>query len=603
MPGKINRAALTASITRVIFAFGDIIAAKAVGFLILFFLILTRFLGLDWGLPQPLHPDERNMAVAVQSLKCDLSRLSFDVDFFSQCLNPNFFAYGQFPLYLAYFLALGLKSLSHDQETFISFEEATLSLRIFSATASLLSSLVILKIVEMVTQKRMPFWSQLLIVFSPFLIQSAHFGTTESLLILFYSLLIYLGILILTRKISHKKFFFLSAVLLGLSLATKVSSLIFAFIPFLFILKREAAEKKERKKRFSSIGPVRKLGAFFIIAILSGVFTLLFSPHYLLSFEDFFSALSFETKVATGQLRVFYTQQFEGSLPVVFQMVKIFPFALGPIYIASLLRIFSLVKELLLNRKAVTITEKFLLYSFFVYFLPQSFLFVKWSRFMAPVLPVLLIFGVIYLQNIKIRRAIWPIFVLLTCLPGVIYLSIYLRPDVRFKASQWLFDNLSPNTVILTETGNVVDLPLSLPNSRTSRGGHLNYQLISFDFYHLDFDENLRKKLADILRRADYIIVPSRRVFANYTCLWPVKENLLDRIAYQPSRCQKLKDKFLALNDYYHRLFSGSLEFSLVREFRPLSFWFFDLNDEVAEETWSVFDHPVIRIYKKTSKS
>ena len=57
---------------------------------------------------------------------------------------------------------------------------------------------------------------------------------------------------------------------------------------------------------------------------------------------------------------------------------------------------------------------------------------------------------------------------------------------------------------------------------------------------------------------------------------------------------QILKQKYPILNKYYDDLFSGKLGFTKVAEFSA------GLNDEQAEETWTVFDHPVIRIYKKT---
>ena len=40
--------------------------------LLLLFLVLiyTRVVGLNWGLPYPMHPDERNMANAITSMTC-----------------------------------------------------------------------------------------------------------------------------------------------------------------------------------------------------------------------------------------------------------------------------------------------------------------------------------------------------------------------------------------------------------------------------------------------------------------------------------------------------------------------------------------------------
>ena len=50
-------------------------------------------------------------------------------------------------------------------------------------------------------------------------------------------------------------------------------------------------------------------------------------------------------------------------------------------------------------------------------------------------------------------------------------------------------------------------------------------------------------------------------------------------------------------NEYYEKLFSGELGFSKVAEFSS------GQNDEAAEETFTVFDHPVIRIFKKVKSS
>ena len=52
-------------------------------------------------------------------------------------------------------------------------------------------------------------------------------------------------------------------------------------------------------------------------------------------------------------------------------------------------------------------------------------------------------------------------------------------------------------------------------------------------------------------------------------------------------------------------LFNGRLGFEKIKQFSSypkLSFLRLNLEfpDEDAEETWSVFDHPVIRIFKKT---
>src|SRR3990167_495782 len=196
-------------------------------------LILTRFLSLTWGLPYPFHPDERNMANAIQQLSCN----SYDL---RNCLNPHFFAYGQLPLYLGYFGIYLLKFLDGDLGFPISFEEAAFSLRLISAAASLITVFFIYR-----TFKRIFFIEKnhlgkyllpLLFIFSPGLIQSAHFGTTESLLAMFFTWLIYESLLFINNKITIKHFLLISSIVSGLAIATKVSSLVFIATPMIAVL-------------------------------------------------------------------------------------------------------------------------------------------------------------------------------------------------------------------------------------------------------------------------------------------------------------------------------------------------------------------------------
>src|SRR3989338_1109129 len=116
-------------------------------------LIYTRFINLSWGFPYPMHPDERNMANAIQQLKCEIPiSNSQETNKFqiSQCLNPHFFAYGQFPLYTGYGIIHLMKFFDGDLGTPVSFEEAILSLRFISAIASVLNVFILIKLVNVI---------------------------------------------------------------------------------------------------------------------------------------------------------------------------------------------------------------------------------------------------------------------------------------------------------------------------------------------------------------------------------------------------------------------------------------------------------------------
>src|SRR3990170_7291423 len=118
-------------------------------FSLLAVLLYSRFVNLSWGLPYPMHPDERNMANSIQQLKCELRITNYELRI-NECMNPHFFAYGQFPLYLGYGIVMILKFFDGDLGMPISFEEAVLSLRVISAIASIINVIILLKLVQLI---------------------------------------------------------------------------------------------------------------------------------------------------------------------------------------------------------------------------------------------------------------------------------------------------------------------------------------------------------------------------------------------------------------------------------------------------------------------
>ncbi|MEK7110006.1 MAG: glycosyltransferase family 39 protein [Patescibacteria group bacterium] len=583
-----------------------VILIVVIWLLVIGLLVYSRFINLGWGFPYPMHPDERNMANAIQQLSCEFSSASWQTNF-QNCFNPRFFAYGQFPLYLGYLVTYFLKFFDGDLGFPIGFQEAAISLRIISAVASIISAIIIIKIIKVINKKEsylLSLISYLLIIFSPYAIQFAHFGTTESLLMLFYSLIIYLSMLTFERRTTDAVVWL--GLVSGLAVATKISSVLFLTVPvYVFIskIKYLLAQASQKSKTISKFKTFNLTLGF---ALCTLIFALVFSSHNFINFKDFISSVNYESDVALGKSLVFYTRQFFDTIPVWFQLTKVFPYVLGwPVFILGLI---GLIRANWRDKKI-----NLLRFAFLIYFIPSAVIYAKWSRFMAPVLPLMLILSILFLfklknwlfdnswinskfriQNSKVKVKSQKFFIfyflisfltfaflLLTCIvPGIAYLQVYQNPDVRFQASDWIYKNIPSNSYILSETANVVDIPLEVSSYKV----HQVYQVISFNFYDLDESLALQLELKDHLEKADYIFVPSRRIFANHS-----------------------KKKYPILNKYYEDLFSGKLGFEKVAEFEsfPKVCLPFDKNkclvfeDEQTEETWTVFDHPVIRIYKK----
>ena len=319
-----------------------------------------------------------------------------------------------------------------------------------------------------------------------------------------------------------------------------------------------------------------RVKSIVFLGFVTIIVAIVFSPHNIISFPEFINSMRYESSVALGSLRVFYTRQFTDSIPIIFQATNIFPYALGrPAFILFLIGFFVLPYHRKIN---------FLRLSFLLYFLPSAFAFTKWTRFMAPIFPLMLIIAMLVVQqtyefclntisNVKRKTKNEKLLLFAFCIllfviiyPGIRFLKVYQNEDVRFQASRWMYQNIPSGSTILSESGNVVDIPIDRETWNIERR---TYNVISFDFYDLDFNPARQKELSEVVKRADYIVIPSRRVFRSHD-----------------------KKQFPKVNDYYSRLFTGKLGFKQIAEFKVL-------DDESAEETWTVFDHPIVRIFKR----
>ncbi len=468
----------------------------------------TRFFGLNWDNSYYSHPDENNMATSLSQLT-------------STNLNPHFFAYGQFPLYLGYF-SLNLVNIPN------TFPNSIYILRFYSAIFSLLFLYFSFLLSKKINISSNIFLT--LLIFSPGLIQISHFGTTESFLSFVFITILYLLI-----KIYEKPkfiFFIYSALLSGLALATKITAIFFIWPVVLMGV---------YKKEFLST-------IFFIFA--TTLLFLIVSPYNWINFNEFLSSMRYETGVASGIIEVFYTRQFLNTTPYIFQFTKIFPYVLGlPTFIISLFGLIIFIK----NYSKKYIIWLLILLPVTCYFIYFGQLFVKWTRFMSPIFFIFPLFATIFISRLKHRHQL-----LVTgfcIIPGILFFSQYFLPNPRVMASNWINKNMPPNSTILSESGNVVDLKL-----------RPDINLINFDFYTLDSNYENKIELDNLLSTVDYILIPSRRVFKNQN------NNL-----------------FPYTKDYYQNIFSN--KYNLI--YQSLG------RDESAEETFTVFDFPTIRLYEK----
>ncbi len=528
---------------------------KILVLVVLLTLIFTRLYNLRWGLPFLFHPDENNMTYAISQLTCNLNKISF-INNLKDCFNPNFYAYGQFPLYLAKLLSNLFNSTS--------LQTYALSLRMISAFCSIISGIVLYRIIIKKTSFKWAYLSLVIYIFTPGLIQLSYFGTTESIIILLILVLINL-------RANHLS---LSALISGIGIATKVSFMPYSLIPLLFLWLKNGSVLL---KKYTFLQTLKYLLFMFLFAII-------FSPHNLINYNDFIRSLSYESGVAAGHILVFYTRQFLYTSPIIFQITNILSYSLG--FPLMILGVASFV-VLIIKRKFE--------YPLILTLLTIStvFLYVKWTRFISHTYPIFIILSVLLLFYLNKKFRLISYFIVFTLLLfqtifGIDFMKIYFKNDTRIEASNWINNSIKSKSNILTESANVLDIPIYNNNS---------FNIRSLFLYNIDSDQQLSNLTFKLLKTSDYVIVPSRRVFMNHTCYTSETGSIIRK---ENSNCLKKEIIYPKITKYYNTLFGPN--YKLVKTISPFlpnkNLFIFHQNSEKAEETWSVFDHPTIRIYK-----
>ena len=532
-------------------------------FLILIFIVcigaFLRFYKLDWAQGLFTHPDEYHIAASV-------NQLSFPTQ-----MHPHFFSYGTVTIYLIYFTQEIIKSLSSILNSQFLIPNSFLVGRFYSALFSTLTIFIVYKISKSFMKTQFSLLATLLVAITPGLIQQSHFATPESALTFF----LFGSLLFIIKFLKLKKIFYLiiASIFLGLALGVKVSSIVF-LLPLIVVIIIPSFKK-----------PLALIERIFLSLIIVFTTFVLAAPFVFIDYPAFRSNLDYEGSLVIGKIPVFYTRQFIDTVPVIFQIEKILPYALGPALlilgiIGLVFLIFNIIKKTKQSQAWPKIETIIILIAFLTLFISNAFLFAKWARFVAPTFPFFAIFAAYLLEQLtnKMRSLSYSLTIILllsTMLWTIAFFSIYTNPDIRITASDWLNSNTKAGSTFLVEGGNTIDIPL---------GG--NFQRMSLDFYPLEQDSLTRERIADALYSSDYFLVQSRRVFMNH---------------------QRLPDFYPRTAKLYDSLFNEKLGFRQIKEFHSypklsLLGLTIEFPDEKAEETWSVFDHPVIRIFKKNAQ-
>jgi hypothetical protein len=512
-------------------------------FFIFIFAAYLRFANLNWDQGLALHPDERNIAMAV-------SRLDWP-----EQNNPEFYAYNGLPLFLADISTQLISNVTNDAGWQSNLGKINLITRSYSALFSLISVFIFYLIAKKTFSKKTSLVVTFLAATTVTFIQHAHFGVTESLLVLELLILTWLSIQYIEK---HQRVVMLAmAIVFGLSFATKTSALPFAIIPLLSIF----LVYKFKFKAFLKI---------FTFFVYSFIFFYICSSNTFYNFQQFLNTMRYEQAIASGQQKIFYTMQFIDTIPYLFHL-KTLLWQSSPFFFLVAVYGFCL---LLKNLKKYRMLWPFFLFST-VYFLYIGAWYAKFNRYLMPVIPALILLtGITFdqLKNKQFKKILVALILITHSFWALSFMNIYQTEHSRITASHWIENNLADESVILHEERDE-RLPVIYSQNK-------NYQYSLLELYQIDSPEKINN-LSEQLSTADYLIIASQRLYRT-----------IPKSAEHPYT-----------RNYYRLLFAEELGYQKIMEFSAYPQLFgLEIKDNGVEETFKVFDHPKIYIFKNVDR-
>jgi YYY domain-containing protein len=469
-------------------------------------------------------------------------------------------------------------------------------------------------------------------------IQIAHFFIVESFLVTFIMGAVYFSVVLMQRP--RWWVAVAAGACLGLAVACKISVLPIALVIVAAVVLRAVYRKRTRRLGAEFGDPVgvspatteereRSFGGHLLggakYVLLAAVFSLLAfavgEPYVLWSFD--FSTLSSggldaliqsnpwsrrirgEQAVQSGLSPVPFTRQYIGTAPVVYQLEQMVFWGMGLVPgLMSVIGALAAFWQALRRRPA----EILLLSAGIPYFLTIATLLSKWMRYMLPLVPIFCILGAAFLVRgaiwsrkrfvarasadssrravrlVSLQRGVFPALIALSIgwafLWAVAFMNVYSQPHSRVQASEWIHDNVPREATLATEHWDY-GLPISLPprNGQDRSGYPTAFEMELYNFAQPDLE---LERIKTWLRRADYIIMSSNRLYGS-----------IPRLPWQ----------YPVQSKYYELLFAEKLGFvsANTTQVTPELFGI-AINDQPADESFTVYDHPRVDVFKKVSE-
>lgn len=580
--------------------------------LILFVIIvagaLLRLYNIQWDEGLLAHPDERSTIYYYAPTIHWPQDLKTALDPRRSPLNPLWnvesqerrsYTYGHFPLYVLAATANGLHELGlRAREMGLNPDTAETLVRanhppdlayvgrMLMALTDTASIYLLYLIARRLYGKKAGLLAAAFSAFTVLQIQLAHFFAVDPASATFVFLALYGSIRMAQDRTAGAAV--IAGLGAGLAVACKFSAAPIALAPVaaaLIAARRSPGERTRALRHLFIAGGV----ALFSFALTS--------PYVFLDFENFWQAVVTEQGgMVSGAGDWPFTRQYRGTLPYIYFIEQQVRWGMGwPLGLVAVAG-FAWVLIRALRRRALP--GEWIILSWIVpYFGLTGMFLAKFVRYMIPLTPLWVVFGAGMLANLQISKSAnqqsgkgtqftnlrisqFATVIIVVALVGAILWSlafvngVYGTEHTWITASKWIYAHAPDGSTICAEHWDD-ELPKGLPNqNRHSRG----YTVTSMPMYEEDTAQKY-DLIRSMLKRCDYVALATNRLYRSIP---------------------NLPERYPMSTRYYELLFAEKLGFEKAAEFEtpprlgPLVF-----HDQAADESFTVYDHPMPIIFRK----
>ena len=542
----------------------------------------VRFYGLGWGAPYyHFHIDEHFVFMGALAIRDD---------FFTAATSPKFFMYSPLPMYLLIGLMEINERIAHPLNLALKTDGITFMLlgRGISAALGTATIPLVYAIARQTGGQMAGVLAALLTAAGVLHLRDSHFFSVDVSLT-FFSILAWFFMLRMVQRGTRREYL-AAGVATGAALACKYSA---AFLlPITLVAHLCAPGRPTREAAWREWANWLVTGA--IPGAVAGVTFLLIDPFVWLEFNRFVAGVrELVTGPMSGEVVAIWGAQFSDIQPRTFWFTNLLWWGLGPAF--EVWALMGIAWLLWRRDRTALVAAAFPI----IYYVMAGRTILPFARYAVPLVPSLAVAAAVLSADLLKRRAWRPAAMVATVLVvgstvlyAAAYMNVFIKPDSRLTASEYLMRRVPEGSRILVEPSHnipPVGSYLTSPNFDVDyvvwgKHGERNdyFRLFALDTYRYLYDrgptpEDKREYIHQRLALADYIVMD---------------DTYLQFYGHLPP------DEHGPVKQYYEDLFAGRLGFRLMRSFKVYPrLGGVDINDDGAELTFRLFDHPRVFVF------